>query len=161
MERSAFEGKVILDIGCGPFLSALAFKNCLVYGLDPLIYKYAAAGFPLHTYEERGRFINVPSECIPVEDNFFDVIMSVNAIDHVNNFQRTADEIKRVMKPNGKFIMHVHYHRPYKTEPIAIDDDMFKKTYSFVNGLRKVKQTKQKVGHELNNEEWYVIWSNL
>ena len=35
---------------------------------------------------------------MPFEDGFFDAVISVNAIDHVNDFAETAKEIKRVLK---------------------------------------------------------------
>ena len=46
-------------------------------------------------------------ENIPFEDNFFDVVISSNAIDHVKNVKETIKEVKRVLKPKGKLILTV------------------------------------------------------
>lgn len=106
--------------------SGTVFQDVELYCLDPLYGQYISSGFPMHYYD-RTHFINAPSENIPVEDNFFDVIISVNAIDHVDDFHDTAQELKRVLKPNGKFAMHVHYHKATAAEPIEITDEIFKK----------------------------------
>ncbi len=157
-----FEGKKVLDIGCGPFPSALCFKNCEVYSLDPLLDSYLSAGYPIHCYESRGRFVHAMAEAIPFEDGFFDAVVSVNAIDHVNDFAATALEIKRVLKPGGRFRMHVHYHPKTKAEPHELNDEVFLKNYSWVREIKKFSQSKSKIGTSLDtsNQEVYVVWGN-
>jgi len=110
LPKDAFKNMKLLDIGSGPIPSALAFEDCEVYNLDPLLAGYMKIGYPTHYYD-RARFISSPSENIPVEDSFFDAVISVNAIDHVDDFYKTAAEIKRVLKPEGKLRLHVHYHK--------------------------------------------------
>ena len=155
-------GMKVLDIGSGPFPSALCFNDCEVYSLDPLIDSYLAAGYPIHCYEARGRFVHSKAENMPFDDAFIDAVISVNAIDHVNYFGQTALEIKRVLKPGGKFRMHVHYHPKTAAEPIELNDDVFLQHYSWVNNLTRISESKNKTGTSLdkNNEELYVVWGN-
>lgn len=160
LPRSAFSGMKLLDIGAGPMPSACVFENCEVYNLDPLLGEYVRLGFPLH-YSPRAHFICAPSEDIPVEDGFFDAIISVNAIDHVDDLHRTAQEIKRVLKPGGKLRMHVHYHPKTDAEPIEIDDDLVHREFGWCSGLAKIGTSKKKRGFDLkDHREIYTLWSN-
>jgi ubiquinone/menaquinone biosynthesis C-methylase UbiE len=162
LTRDCFKGMKILDIGSGPFPSALIFLDCEVYCLDPLIPEYLKVGFPIHLYENRAKFSYGYSEEMPFEDNFFDAVLSVNAIDHVNDFEKTALEVKRVLKPGGLIRMHVHYHKATKTEPVEIDDERFIDAYKWVEGIKKLFVSKSKTGYTLeNNGEYYALWSNF
>ena len=157
----AFAGMKVLDVGSGPFPSALVFRDCEVYSLDPLIDRYVSAGYPLHCYEQRGRFVCAQAEHTPFEDGFFDAVVSVNAIDHVNDFEATALELKRILKKDGKFRMHVHYHPKTKAEPLELNDEIFLKNYSWVTDIRKISESKQKTGTSIeDNRELYVVWGN-
>jgi len=151
----------ILDIGSGPFPSALCFLGAEVYCLDPLFDRYISAGFPVHIYEPRAKFVQAKAEAIPFNDGFFDVVVSVNAIDHVDDFEKTAVEIKRVLKPNARFRMHVHYHPKTTAEPLELNDEVFLKNYSWVSGLRRMHESKEKLGTVLTDpNEKYVVWGN-
>ena len=161
LSDNEFAGMKVLDIGSGPFPSSLVFKDCETFSLDPLMDAYIAAGYPLHCYEQRARFVKAMAEDMPFEDGFFDAVISVNAIDHVNDFAATAKEIKRVLKPGGRFRMHVHYHPKTKAEPLELNDEVFLKNYSWVTGLKKISESKEKVGTSIVDEkESYVVWGN-
>lgn len=159
LDKNYFSGMKLLDIGSGPIPSALAFDNCEVYCLDSLLPDYLKIGFPIHYYD-RAKFIYGFSENIPVDDNFFDAVISVNAIDHVNDFSKTSLEIKRVLKPGGKLRMHVHYHKKTATEPVEINDDVMNEIFSWCLNFKKINESKKKRGFELSNDESYTVWSN-
>lgn len=161
LDSAVFAGMRLLDVGAGPFPSALAFEDAEVYSLDPLLPQYSASGFPLHLYEVRNRFIVAPAEAIPVEDGFFDAVISVNAIDHVDNFECSALEIQRVLKTNGMFRMHVHYHSYTAAEPIVLSDDRFLNAFDKIEGLKKIYESRNKCGSSCSEDEKYVIWSNF
>lgn len=161
LDENEFKGMKVLDIGSGPFPSSLTFKDCETFSLDPLMDSYIAAGYPIHCYEQRGRFVKSMAESMPFETGFFDAVISVNAIDHVNDFELTAKEIKRVLKPGGRFRMHVHYHPKTKAEPLELNDEVFLKNYSWVTGLKKLQTSKEKIGTTLEGlDESYVVWGN-
>jgi len=159
--ESAFENQNILDIGSGPHPSALAYKNCNVFCLDPLLPDYMKIGFPFHLYDSRVRFVYGFSEHVPFEDNTFDAIISVNALDHVDDFGKTAEEIRRVLKPTGKLRMHLHYHLKTPTEPMELNDTIIGNHYSWCEGFKKIRESKSKRGFELVNNESYTLWSNF
>jgi SAM-dependent methyltransferase len=121
--RDHFAGKTILDVGCGPYPLSIAFEDCRIVGLDPLILRYEAAGFPLAEFTDRVTFVRAFAEDMPFPSRSFDAVISVNAIDHVDDFARAASEISRVLKKDGVVRMQVHYHPPRKLEPHALTDD--------------------------------------
>ncbi|MCF7860834.1 class I SAM-dependent methyltransferase [Candidatus Woesearchaeota archaeon] len=82
----------LLNIGCGPFFSD-KFFDCQKYGIDPSkeLLNLAKRN---HVNAELtlGR-----AEELPYEDNFFDYIVSVSALHHVEDIELAMDEIKRVL----------------------------------------------------------------
>jgi SAM-dependent methyltransferase len=160
LTSKAFRGLKVLDIGAGPVPSGLAFEDCELYCLDPLYSQYLASGYPLHYYPGV-QFMNAYSEAIPIDDAFFDAVISVNAIDHVDNFQTTSQEIKRVLKPNGKVAMHVHYHKATDAEPLELSDEIVERAFGWCKGLHKVQTSTSKTGSVAGEGESYVIWRNF
>ena len=160
LTEQAFSGMKLLDIGAGPIPSATVFNNCEIYCLDPLYHKYLEAGYPIH-YFDNCKFIHAHSEDIPVEDNLFDAVISVNAIDHVDDLSKTSTEIKRVLKENGLLRMHVHYHKATKWEPIVISDELFMKVFSWCVNLHKISETKTSYSMTASAEESFALWSNF
>jgi SAM-dependent methyltransferase len=161
LSNSAFEGLRLLDIGAGPYPSAVVFESCELYCLDPLIPKYLEIGFPLHYYKNV-HFVHGYSENMPIMDNFFDAVISVNAIDHVDDFYKSTIETRRVLKPNGKVRMHIHYHPATDTEPLELNDVVVGSAFSWCEGFRKVGDSKTKRGHTLTeSDEIYTLWSNF
>jgi SAM-dependent methyltransferase len=122
--RDHFAGKTILDVGCGPYPLSIAFEDCRIVCLDPLILQYEAAGFPLAEFTDRVTFVRGFAEDMPFPSRSFDAVISVNAIDHVDDFARAAQEISRVLKKDGVLRMQVHYHPPRQLEPNALNDDV-------------------------------------
>lgn len=162
LSDDSFEGGKLLDVGSGPHPSALCFKNCEVYCLDPLLPLYMEAGFPIHVYDSRARFVYGFSEKMPFEDSFFDSVISVNALDHVDDFPVTANEIRRVLKPGGKIRLHLHFHNKTVTEPLELNDSIVKEAFRWCEGFRKIDESKSKRGYLLLKEnEIYTLWSNF
>ena len=156
----AFQGMRLLDVGAGPMPSATCFSGCRVYCLEPLLPEYLHAGFPLHYYENVV-FIRARSENIPVESKFFDAVISVNAIDHVNDIHRTADEIRRVLKPGGRLRLHVHYHSRQTCEPIQLDTATMASLFSWCPGFVEKRRSNKSFSHLLPPGQLFALWSNF
>jgi SAM-dependent methyltransferase len=162
LDKLAFDGLRILDIGSGPLPSGSGFLNCEVYCLDPLLPSYLEAGFPIHIYDKRVKFVNGYSENMPFCDNYFDAVISVNAIDHVDDFNLTVIEIKRVLKPGGKLRFHIHYHTKTATEPLELNDIIVSEAFSWDKNFRKIYESKRKRGSIVDDlAESYTVWSNF
>jgi SAM-dependent methyltransferase len=120
-------------------------------------------GFPLEVWRRMGfHYHCAPAESMPFTDHHFDGVVSVNAIDHVDDFARTAEEIRRILRPGGLFRMHVHYHDATTTEPIELNDDVFLEHYGWVPGLRRIATSDVKDCGltQAGRGESYVLWGN-
>lgn len=87
------KGKM-LDIGAGTGISTSFFKNVEAIALDP-------SKEMLKQY--KGKKVVADAEHIPFPNNTFDSIISITALHHVKNVDKTAAEIKRVAKDNAIF----------------------------------------------------------
>lgn len=160
LDKNAFKGKTILDVGSGPMPSATCFEGADLYCIDPLLDKYVGVGFPLHLYGDV-KFVQGYSENMPVVDNFFDVVLSVNALDHVDDFEATAKDIQRVLKPDGLVIFHLHFHPPTQNEPLELSDERVAKAFAGIKNFRKLSESKDKFGYRCADDEYYSLWSNF
>jgi ubiquinone/menaquinone biosynthesis C-methylase UbiE len=125
LSRGDFTGKSILDIGCGPCGSLEWAKDASRrVGLDPLAKKYQEldiAGSSSHQME----YLASPVESMPFDDASFDVVSSLNSLDHVDDLTNALAEIHRVLRPGGLFLLEVEFgHRPTACEPVEIPDDL-------------------------------------
>ena len=120
------------------------------------------AGFPIHIYESRAKFVYGFSENMPFPDNYFDAIISVNALDHVDDFNLTSNEIQRVLKPGGKLRFHLHYHLKTPTEPLELNDEIVINAFKWADNFKKISESKSKRGSLVEDlSESYTLWSNF
>ncbi len=96
------DNKIVLDIGCGPrgILSCLEAR--LKIGLDPLIDEYKKY-YDLTFLDVTKKGVG---EKIPFTNDSFDLVTSVNSLDHCSNPIKVVNEIRRVLKPSGYFGVH-------------------------------------------------------
>jgi ubiquinone/menaquinone biosynthesis C-methylase UbiE len=97
----------ILDVGCGPTCSAQLFTVGLKTYLDPLMDSYLAS-YPEKLPE--GEKICSTAEEIPKPDESFDVVLCVNALDHMIDPDKALAEMGRVMKRDGIFVLGIFLH---------------------------------------------------
>jgi SAM-dependent methyltransferase len=122
LEAAFYRGKRVLDIGCGP-RGSLAWAGAASrrVGLDPLADEYRALGTGDHGME----YVAARAEEMPFEDGAFDVVSSLNSLDHVDDLAQTVAEIKRVTRPGGHLVMAVEVgHAPTDTEPHRLSWDL-------------------------------------
>ena len=140
LEPDAFRGMRVLDVGCGPFPNLLVFDECERHGLDPLTERYRDAGFPLALWTTEGfEYHAAPAEKMPFPEGYFDAVVSVNAVDHVDDFPAVAREIRRVLRPGGVLRLQVNYHRPTVTEPVRLDDETIRAHFGWASDLTKLR----------------------
>lgn len=115
LDRSFYENKVLLDIGCGPrgSLEWASMASSRI-GLDPLAKEYLRLGAIHHQME----YIDSPSENIPLKEAECDAVFSFNSLDHVEDVGQTISEIKRVTSPGGIVLLLIEVnHSPTDCEP--------------------------------------------
>jgi len=115
---SASLPRQILEIGTGPHWGLLPFIEAdLKFGVDPLYPAYEAVGI----LEERNgiRRVDEPFEHWDT-DQQFDLILTTNALDHGEMGFYLLPKIWRMLKPGGRFYLHVHL-RPEELKNLLHD----------------------------------------
>ncbi|HEX7862993.1 MAG TPA: class I SAM-dependent methyltransferase [Verrucomicrobiae bacterium] len=156
LKKESFRGARVADVGSGPFPTLLVFEGCERYCIDHLMESYRKMGYPISRFEPELRFIAAKSESIPVPDGYFDAVISRNALDHVDDFDATAREIRRILRPSGILHILVNYHRPTSTEPHVLNDEVIRGSFGSL-GVRKVSEAADSWGFEGGKT---VLWSN-
>lgn len=127
LEEDCFEDKIVIDIGCGPTGYLAHFEAKLKFGVDVLARHYAAFG----VVDQDMVYICAPAEDLPFLDEFADVVLSVNALDHVGDFGLAVNEIHRVLKPGGQILLQFDAaHEPTLEEPLLITDALIEECLS-------------------------------
>ena len=98
-----------LDIGCGTGLALYHAARRIdnhgaFYSID-LSSKMIEKAKENFIGNENFHLIRANSEAIPLDDNFFDVIMSTNSFHHYLHPDKALTEIYRILKPGGKFYL--------------------------------------------------------
>jgi len=96
----------VLDIGCG-ISTVLHYLKGEKYGLDPLADEYKK----LYDYPEDIDIRQGFCENIQFSNEYFDVVISSNSLDHVSDAQKSVEEIHRVLKKGGFFLLNVTIHK--------------------------------------------------
>lgn len=119
-------GRVLEDgCGVGEYLVHLALHAQQAVGLD---YEFE------RTQEARIKVSEVvcgAGEKLPFPNDYFDLVLSHEVLEHVQNDQKAANEIIRVLKPGGRLILFV----PNRGYPFETHGIYWKGKYKFGNKL--------------------------
>jgi SAM-dependent methyltransferase len=141
------EGK-ILDIGCGP---AGIIDHILLgqrFGLDPLM------DFYLSNFEMSPDIEWKPGnmEKVPFDNDYFDVVITTNTLDHSFEPEKGLGEIHRVLKKGGALILTVNCYAPFRRllrlakERLGMGD----KAHPYSFSQRQVKAMIEEAGFNLS-----------
>lgn len=158
LEPTYFTGQSVLEIGCGPLRLSRWFTDATVTGLDPLFDQYEVAGYPVVPHK-----LQAHAESIPVADDTFDAAFSVNAIDHVDDFEKAIAEVERVVKPSGEIRIEVHYHNATVTEPLVLHDARVAAAFKKFRVL-KIHETASTTFYPPGTHpksDRFALWSNV
>ncbi len=156
------KGKVVLDIasgsGYGSYLLAEQAKKVYGVDVDEESVRYAKKNYGRFNIE----YLQGNAETIPLGDNSVDVVVTFETIEHVKNYQKFLQEIKRVLKPDGFAIVstpndtefpegnHFHLHEFKEKELDRLLKQYFKNvefsyqyTWLFAGLLRKGRAEKE------------------
>lgn len=109
-ERDAkwLSDKTVVSIGCGCTCDLSAFPAAVKIGIDPLLYVYQKLG--LLMTDEAGTctvHLSLGAENLPLLDDFADLVICRNALDHMPKPEIALGEIRRILKRDGLFFASV------------------------------------------------------
>jgi SAM-dependent methyltransferase len=107
----------VLDVGCGvgqvlyPFV---ALKGAVGVGLDPTAHacRMGRDFYTEHVESARVQFVCGLAEELPFPSASFDVVNCGLALPYMNN-ARAIEEVARVLRPGGVFLLRIHHARYY------------------------------------------------
>lgn len=118
VDNSSSDSPVVLEVGMGSFPNALYYKdqrNLDIIGVDPndRMEGYAKdsakrAGLIASEKSNSLRIVHGVSEALPFDDNTCDAVVCTLTLCSVVNPEKSVAEIKRVLKPGGKFLFWEH-----------------------------------------------------
>mgnify|MGYP003879618849 CR=1 FL=1 len=122
--RYGYKGGRILDLGCGGGLDLLALYEMTegraeLYGVDMTDKALELAERRTKTLGTEGiRLLKGDITSLPFEDGFFDMVTVAWVLHHVleGELDRIFDEIKRVLRPGGMFLMLEPCEPPFTEE---------------------------------------------
>lgn len=107
VERGALTGKDVLEVGCGRGGGAeyvcRTFKPRSMQGID-----YSEQAITICRTQRVGtnlRFLRGDAEALPIPDASIDVVINIESSHCYGNMDRFLAEVKRVLRPNGLFLM--------------------------------------------------------
>ena len=119
-----FAGKAVLDVGCGPRGSLEWCDTSVRVGLDPLSVRYLELGVAAHGMD----YVAAGAESMPLRTESFDIVTSMNSLDHVDDLDATIAEMVRVLRPEGTLLLVTGVgHEPSDTEPTSFGFDVVDK----------------------------------
>ena len=130
--QNIFYGKKVLEIGCGPVSGRDVFAGAEHVGVDPLLGHYRGLG-----YDIKPQDITAFAEFLPFLDSYFDAVISINALDHVDFPEKVAEELQRVCKPDVLIALNVEYHSPRICEPVSLDETKLESLFYWVPSFQK------------------------
>lgn len=158
-----------LDIGCGlgfPLieLSQRLGTSCKVYGIDPWESAIERINLKIKTYNLKNVIaIKGVAEELPFDDNFFDLIVSNNGINNVEDMHKSLSECSRVSKPDAQFTVTlnledtmIEFYNLFeetliKNKLVEEVKKMKQQIYSKRKPLEDIKKSLSETGFEIKN----------
>ncbi len=101
-------GGRLLDVACGlgTQVARLALRGgWQAYGVDASDDMLRLGQFRYPAVHKRVRLARGIAEALPFRSGYFDVVMCQGAMDHFADRQRFVEEVERVLKPGGHFVV--------------------------------------------------------
>lgn len=157
LERVIYRKKMnVLDIGYGTGfpLTELAMrlgKTSKIYGVDPWNEGAERAKMKIRTFGlENVEILNIKAEELPFSDNYFDLIVSNNGLNNVDDLRRTIAECSRVIKKEGQMVFTYN-----SNETMKDFYDLFEKTLADNNLNKRISLLNEYINHNRKPLEIY------
>ena len=140
IDETFLAGKTIADFGCGPRGSLVwASQASVKIGIDVLADAYAE-NFKNNIISHGMIYVKSTEEVIPLPSNYIDILFTLNAMDHVDNFEETCKEVIRIIRPGGELIasFNINEH-PTSCEPQMLTEELIKENLLNYLGIKSYR----------------------
>jgi ubiquinone/menaquinone biosynthesis C-methylase UbiE len=153
----------VLDVGGGTGHTHCSFfqfpESIDYYLLDPnvrLLHDQLIRFYPKLTYLPMGHIIG-NAEALPIKDESFNVVLSISAIDHLNDYKKFILEAYRVLKDNGTILISSHLDvPPSKSDRTQNKSKIF--TFTFLERISRFLYFKK---HKVGNDDHTLHLENI
>jgi SAM-dependent methyltransferase len=140
LARPFCEGKIVLDVACGEgygsyLLKMWGAKQIEAVDIDSEAIEKASIMFS----NENINYMCQNAEKLPYADNSFDLIVSLETIEHLDNPDKFLLELRRVIKPDGTIILSCP-NDPYYYDRANTSNPFHKQKYNFFEFKEFVEQ---------------------
>ena len=132
------KGKSVLEIGSGFGINHITWRKMFEvdgFGVEP-----SGEGFgnsydiSCQLIKENGldptRVVDSVGECLPFQDNSFDIVYSANVLEHTQDPKQVIREALRVVKPGGLIqIIYPNYHSFYEGHYALFHPPIYSKSF--------------------------------
>ncbi len=102
------ENKTVVSIGCGCTGDLAAFPAAVKIAIDPLLHVYQRLRMLLEDgVDSRTVYLSVSAEDLPLLDNFADLVICRNALDHMPSPRAALKEMWRILHADGRLFVSV------------------------------------------------------
>jgi ubiquinone/menaquinone biosynthesis C-methylase UbiE len=103
------EGKTVVSIGCGCTGDLASFPAAVKIAIDPLLNVYQKLGMLLEDVEGTSQtvYLSMDSEDLPLLDDYADLVLCRNALDHMPDPGIALREFQRILKNDGALFVSV------------------------------------------------------
>lgn len=110
---------MVLEIGFGSGYNLPFYKEVKkLYALDPSVELFAYAKNRIEAASFPVLYLQNSAEKIPLENNSIDTVVSTWSLCSISDLPRALKEIKRVLKPNGRFLFVEHGRSPKRMNAV-------------------------------------------
>jgi len=102
------------------------------------------------------------AENLPFDDNYFDLIVSNNGINNVDNIEKAINECSRVCKPNGNFVFTFNLNGTYSNfykvfNQILKDDNLTEEIEKIKNHINKKRPPLDRIKMYLTKANFKIL----
>jgi len=114
INRYSKENDIILDVGCGDMrLYKYIPRNSFYYAFDISMNELFLKGKVKNTNQNL-YFAFTSATDIPLDSNTADIVTCTEVLDYITEYKEAINEILRVIKPNGLFLVSISNNSCYK-----------------------------------------------